>query len=317
MPRLGVVLPRRRAALDGDPRASRVDRDRHPWTTRFGRRAAAHRLARARPAAARDPAAGARHPEHRARSALLGHALAAARLRDAVPYLADAEALFDERGDVIAEHADGSPRCRAWSSRRRAGVATSSCAGRCSASRCRAPSSRTANARGRSRWSRGLTEGELAARCVIGPGRSPRSPARPALCRGRGYARRVTTLEAAIGRRLSLRLGTFGTVVHRKSRFSELVLPDDVIDTLRDLIAMVRERSQILERWGYQRHLGISRGVSSLFSGEPGTGTLDLDRYLRTIEASGYSGHVGLEYIPTTTTIDSLRWLRQQKVMPL
>jgi hydroxypyruvate isomerase len=50
--------------------------------------------------------------------------------------------------------------------------------------------------------------------------------------------------------------------------------------------------------------------------GEPGTGTLDLQRYLSTIEANGYSGYVGLEYIPTTTTIDSLRWLRQQKVTP-
>jgi hydroxypyruvate isomerase len=49
--------------------------------------------------------------------------------------------------------------------------------------------------------------------------------------------------------------------------------------------------------------------------GEPGSGTLDLNRYLSTIEASGYSGHVSLEYIPTTSTIDSLRWLRQQKVI--
>jgi hydroxypyruvate isomerase len=51
--------------------------------------------------------------------------------------------------------------------------------------------------------------------------------------------------------------------------------------------------------------------------GEPGTGTLDLGRYLSTIEAGGYSGYVGLEYIPTTTTIDSLRWLRQEKVIRL
>ena len=49
--------------------------------------------------------------------------------------------------------------------------------------------------------------------------------------------------------------------------------------------------------------------------GEPGTGTLDLKRYLSTIAASGYSGYVSLEYIPTTTTIDSLRWLRQEKVI--
>jgi len=44
--------------------------------------------------------------------------------------------------------------------------------------------------------------------------------------------------------------------------------------------------------------------------GEPGSGTLDLQRYLGVIEASGYSGHVALEYNPTTTTLDSLAWLR-------
>jgi hydroxypyruvate isomerase len=49
--------------------------------------------------------------------------------------------------------------------------------------------------------------------------------------------------------------------------------------------------------------------------GEPGTGKLDLNRYLSLIQASGYSGYVALEYIPTTTTIDSLRWLRQPKLM--
>jgi len=49
--------------------------------------------------------------------------------------------------------------------------------------------------------------------------------------------------------------------------------------------------------------------------GEPGSGTLDLQRYLSTIHASGYTGYVSLEYIPTTTTIDSLRWLRQEKVV--
>jgi hydroxypyruvate isomerase len=48
--------------------------------------------------------------------------------------------------------------------------------------------------------------------------------------------------------------------------------------------------------------------------GEPGSGTLDLHRYLSMIQASGYSGYVALEYMPTTTTIDSLRWLRQEKL---
>ena len=43
--------------------------------------------------------------------------------------------------------------------------------------------------------------------------------------------------------------------------------------------------------------------------GEPGSGSLDLDRYLRAIEAGGYDGYVALEYNPTSTTIESLAWL--------
>jgi hydroxypyruvate isomerase len=36
---------------------------------------------------------------------------------------------------------------------------------------------------------------------------------------------------------------------------------------------------------------------------EPGTGTLDLDRYLRRIRDGGYRGYVALEYIPTDATL--------------
>lgn len=43
--------------------------------------------------------------------------------------------------------------------------------------------------------------------------------------------------------------------------------------------------------------------------GEPGSGALELDRYLHDLQAGGYSGAVGLEYKPTTTTVESLAWL--------
>jgi hydroxypyruvate isomerase len=42
--------------------------------------------------------------------------------------------------------------------------------------------------------------------------------------------------------------------------------------------------------------------------GEPGTGALDLDRYLAELERLGYTGWVGLEYKPTVPTVDSLAW---------
>jgi hydroxypyruvate isomerase len=47
--------------------------------------------------------------------------------------------------------------------------------------------------------------------------------------------------------------------------------------------------------------------------GEPGTGELDLDRYLGELESAGYGGYVGLEYKPTTTTEDSLAWLPRER----
>jgi hypothetical protein len=131
---------------------------------------------------------------------------------------------------------------------------------------------------------------ELAGRYVLGPGAIAE-----VVAEARAHADAVGApverdgIEAAVGRRLSLRLGTFGTVVARKSRFSELVLPDDVIEPLRDMLAMVRERSLILEKWGFQRHLGISRGVSALFSGEPGTG--------KTMAASVIASELGLELV--------------------
>jgi hydroxypyruvate isomerase len=46
--------------------------------------------------------------------------------------------------------------------------------------------------------------------------------------------------------------------------------------------------------------------------GEPGSGGLDLDRYLSLIAASGYDGYVSCEYQPTTNTLDSLEWLRRR-----
>ncbi len=48
--------------------------------------------------------------------------------------------------------------------------------------------------------------------------------------------------------------------------------------------------------------------------GEPGTGTLDLQRHLGDLAGAGYAGWVGLEYKPTTaTTPESLSWLPRER----
>lgn len=42
---------------------------------------------------------------------------------------------------------------------------------------------------------------------------------------------------------------------------------------------------------------------------EPGTGEIDFEHYLGTLERAGYGGYIGLEYKPSGTTTDSLAWL--------
>ena len=51
--------------------------------------------------------------------------------------------------------------------------------------------------------------------------------------------------------------------------------------------------------------------------GEPGSGQLDLDRYLTALQHRGYRGWVSLEYKPTTSTEASLAWLpRDRRAAP-
>jgi hydroxypyruvate isomerase len=47
--------------------------------------------------------------------------------------------------------------------------------------------------------------------------------------------------------------------------------------------------------------------------GEPGSGELDLDRYLSELAGRGYAGWVGLEYKPRTDTETSLQWLPMER----
>lgn len=143
---------------------------------------------------------------------------------------------------------------------------------------------------------------QFAARYVIGPGTvSDVLADAQAFARATARAVERADIESAVGRRLSMRLGSFGTVISRRASMDEMVLPDDVIETLQDMIAMVKERTQILERWGYSQHLGLNRGVSGLFSGEPGTG--------KTMAASVISGALGLELIRIDLSSVTSKWV--------
>ena len=54
--------------------------------------------------------------------------------------------------------------------------------------------------------------------------------------------------------------------------WSELVLPESQLATLRDLAAHVRQRHQVYETWGFAAKSSRGLGISALFAGASGTG---------------------------------------------
>lgn len=54
--------------------------------------------------------------------------------------------------------------------------------------------------------------------------------------------------------------------------WNDIVLPADHRQSVRELVARIRERRRVYEQWGFGSKLGKGLGVCALFSGPPGTG---------------------------------------------
>ena len=112
--------------------------------------------------------------------------------------------------------------------------------------------------------------------------------------------------------------------------------PINTIDRPRSLVSTSRAALDVLEQAGHA-NLGLQYDIyhMTLMEGgvlealprlmprighiqfadvpgrqEPGTGTIDFTAIFTAIDASGYGGWVGAEYVPRGTTVDSLGWLR-------
>ncbi|MBB3052154.1 hydroxypyruvate isomerase [Prauserella isguenensis] len=74
--------------------------------------------------------------------------------------------------------------------------------------------------------------------------------------------------------------------------------------------AVVGDIDTVAEQAGRTGHVQLADAPGRR---EPGSGTTDLDRHLAALEAAGYDGFVGLEYLPSTDTLGSLDWLPRER----
>ena len=70
----------------------------------------------------------------------------------------------------------------------------------------------------------------------------------------------------------SHRLGTMAQRIPTGFAWSDLVLPRDTLDALREVTNFARYKAFLLEDWGFAAKLPYGRGVSAILAGPPGTG---------------------------------------------
>jgi hypothetical protein len=144
---------------------------------------------------------------------------------------------------------------------------------------------------------------ELAARYRVGPGtiervcaevaRRPDPPTDPA-----GWLRE---LDDAVAQYLENRLGKTATRVSRLARWADVVLPEDIVDSLLELTARVRHRKKVYEQWGFDKSITTARGITALFQGSPGTG--------KTMVAGVIARDLGLELYRVDVSRITSKWI--------
>ncbi|MEK9499089.1 ATP-binding protein [Photorhabdus sp. P32] len=95
-------------------------------------------------------------------------------------------------------------------------------------------------------------------------------------------------LRKALSFRAQQNLGKLARRITPKRNFNDLVVSDALAQQLKEVIAAINYRDQILDA-GFQEKIGYGSGISALFYGESGTG--------KTMAAEVIAGHLGVDLI--------------------
>lgn len=104
---------------------------------------------------------------------------------------------------------------------------------------------------------------------------------------GNGASPTLQELMAACRAQSSGRLNTLAHKISGTYTWEDIVLPPDQVALLKEICLQVRHRRTVLERWGFDRHLAMGKGVNVLFAGPSGTG--------KTMAAEIIAADLGLE----------------------
>ncbi|MBK9035318.1 MAG: ATP-binding protein [Myxococcales bacterium] len=139
---------------------------------------------------------------------------------------------------------------------------------------------------------------DLAARWRIGPGTITNVVAG---LPEDGRAITPAVITGAVGQYLDRRLGDVAERIRNLPRLEQLVLPPDILDSLKEFLARMRLSRQVFEEWGMERVATTSRGIVALFEGPPGTG--------KTMVAGALARELGIELFRVDLSRVMSKWI--------
>ena len=113
---------------------------------------------------------------------------------------------------------------------------------------------------------------ELAARHWIGPGTIAQVAAAARRRLDRAAEDPTQLVDAVIRQHAAARIGPAASRVTQLASWSQLALPAELRDRLRELIARARHARAVFDGWAPALHLTAARGLGALFHGPRGTG---------------------------------------------
>ncbi len=115
----------------------------------------------------------------------------------------------------------------------------------------------------------------------------------------------LADIEKRIRQSREVGLGEHARRIERLPAWSSLVLPDDIMDSLHELLGRVRHRRTVYERWGFGDVVSTSRGLTALFEGQPGTG--------KTLVAGAIARELGLDLYQIELSKVMSKWLGESE----
>ncbi len=144
---------------------------------------------------------------------------------------------------------------------------------------------------------------DIAARYRVGPGiiervcvEVARRPERP-----NNAAGWIRELDDAVRQHLVSRIGGSANRVSHLASWADVVLPEDITDSLLEITSRVRHRKIVFEQWGFGRSITTARGITALFQGGPGTG--------KTMVAGVIARDLGLELYRVDVSRITSKWI--------